>query len=261
MPKPLIIAHRGSSAVAPENTLAAFKQAIRDGADGIEFDVRLARDGVPVVIHDATLQRTGGLKKRVSSLTSSELSAIDVGSWFNRRHPHLANAEYSAEYVPTLEKTLEILNDFKGLIYIELKCKTDLEADRLVDAVGEVISSSPLLPQIIVQSFNLSALPRIRRLVQEIKTAALFAPKVKRFLKQEKSLVKLARRFEADHLSLHYLLVNSRLVRNASLAGMTVTAWTVNKANWLRRAERIGAYAVISNNPATFIIARAEINR
>jgi glycerophosphoryl diester phosphodiesterase len=94
MKTPLIIAHRGASAVAPENTIAAFRRAIEVGADGVEFDVRLARDGVPVVIHDSTLERTAGLKRGVSDLTSEELSQIDVGSWFyeggnaidNKRH-------------------------------------------------------------------------------------------------------------------------------------------------------------------------------
>ena len=82
---PLIIGHRGASALAPENTLAAFRQAVADGADGIEFDVRLARDGVAVVIHDATLERTGALKLKVSNLTAAELQASDVGSWFGKR--------------------------------------------------------------------------------------------------------------------------------------------------------------------------------
>ncbi len=85
---PLIIGHRGASALAPENTLAAFRRAIADGADGIEFDVRLARDGVAVVIHDATLERTGLLKRRVANLTADELQAIDVGSWFRRSIAH-----------------------------------------------------------------------------------------------------------------------------------------------------------------------------
>src|SRR6185295_1303429 len=85
MPVPLIIGHRGASAVAPENTMAAFREAIAVGADGIEFDVRLASDGVPVVIHDSTLRRTGGLNQRVADLSSQELSKVDVGTWFAPR--------------------------------------------------------------------------------------------------------------------------------------------------------------------------------
>jgi len=86
MTRPLIIAHRGASARAPENTLAAFQMAIDAGAEGVEFDVRLAKDDVPVVIHDHDLKRVGSLNERVASLTSNELGRIDVGSWFNHRY-------------------------------------------------------------------------------------------------------------------------------------------------------------------------------
>ncbi|HET6851924.1 MAG TPA: glycerophosphodiester phosphodiesterase family protein, partial [Pyrinomonadaceae bacterium] len=85
MSTPLIIGHRGASAVAPENTIAAFKEAIAVGADGVEFDVRLTRDRVPVVIHDSTLRRTAGLQRRVADLTWAELEQVDVGSWFDRK--------------------------------------------------------------------------------------------------------------------------------------------------------------------------------
>src|SRR3954452_12059164 len=78
---PLIIGHRGAAAVAPENTLVSFERALRDGADGIEFDVRLARDGVPVIIHDATLRRTGLRKGLVKNFPSTELSAMNAGRW------------------------------------------------------------------------------------------------------------------------------------------------------------------------------------
>ena len=77
--RPLIIGHRGASALAPENTLASFSRAIADGADGFEFDVRLSRDHIPVVIHDADLKRTAHKNSRVAALSAQELSQIDVG--------------------------------------------------------------------------------------------------------------------------------------------------------------------------------------
>ena len=119
-PRPLIVAHRGASALVPENTLAAFARAISDGADGIEFDVRLAKDGVAVVFHDDTLSRTGLRNGNIADFTSIELANIDIGSWFNKMNPRLANPEYSRERVPTLPQTLNFLKDFKGLIYIEM---------------------------------------------------------------------------------------------------------------------------------------------
>ncbi|MGI8642109.1 MAG: glycerophosphodiester phosphodiesterase [Pyrinomonadaceae bacterium] len=154
--QPLIIAHRGASAFAPENTLAAFRKAIEDGAEGIEFDVRLAKDGVPVVFHDAKLRRIGQKKGRVSSFTSQELQNLDVGSWFNLKNPKKANHKFSAEFVPTLAQLLEFLDGYKGLIYIELKCK-EAETSVLVEVVCKTIRNSSSLPFIIVKSFNLEA--------------------------------------------------------------------------------------------------------
>ncbi|HEY5402272.1 MAG TPA: glycerophosphodiester phosphodiesterase family protein, partial [Pyrinomonadaceae bacterium] len=84
MPAPLIIGHRGASAVTPENTLGAFRKAIEVGADGIEFDVRLTRDGMPVVIHDDNLRRTGGRPDLIRSVSLADLTQVDVGSWFTR---------------------------------------------------------------------------------------------------------------------------------------------------------------------------------
>src|SRR5688572_21349320 len=97
MTVPLIIAHRGASAVAPENTLSAFKKAIDAGADGVEFDVRLSKDGVPVIIHDNNILRTTGVDQRVADLTAEQLSRLDAGSWFNAAHPAQAQAELAAE--------------------------------------------------------------------------------------------------------------------------------------------------------------------
>ena len=137
MTRPLIVAHRGTSARAPENTLAAFQMAM-DGAEGIEFDVHLAKDGVPVVIHDNDLRRTGLRAERVADLTSVELAKIDVGSWFNVKHPDLADPEFSGQTVPTLIDVLDLLKDFPGLIYIELKCD-EWNCVDLVTAACELI--------------------------------------------------------------------------------------------------------------------------
>ena len=131
---PLIIAHRGASALAPENTLAAFRKAIEDGAEGIEFDVRLSKDGTAVVFHDADLKRIAGRDEKIIDLSFEELQKIDIGSWFNRVFPRLENEQFSNETIPTLQDVLDLLKDFRGLIYIELKCK-EREVEPLAEAV------------------------------------------------------------------------------------------------------------------------------
>ena len=118
--RPLIIGHRGASADAPENTLAAFKLAIQDGAEGIEFDVRLSQDGVPVVIHDATLARTGLINAAVAELSAEALGRTDVGSWFSQR-PNAAHQDFRNEKVPGLLQVFEMFAHSDALLYVEMK--------------------------------------------------------------------------------------------------------------------------------------------
>ena len=250
MHQPLIIAHRGASAVAPENTLAAFNRAISDGADGVEFDVQLSKDGVPVVVHDATLTRTAGQNQNVASLTAEELSRVDVGSWFNAAYPTRARPEFAAERIVSLRTTLQFLGNVTGPIYIEIKCEAEHEVSALVDAVCREIAGSPLLAQIILKSFRLEVIPRTRAVLPAVRTAALFAPKVMRLLRKEKYLINIARELGADHLSLHKSLVSRKLVSKAEKYGMPVTVWTVDGPRWLRRAAKQGIFAVITNDPA-----------
>ena len=256
--RPLIIAHRGASALAPENTLAAFQKAIEDGAEGIEFDVRLAKDGVPVVFHDPNLYRVGRIEGRVSDFTAEELQTLDVGSWFNAKNPRQAVEKFSAETVSTLAQLLDFLKDYKGLIYIELKCK-DAEIESLVKAVCQIISQSSLLPNILVKSFKLEAIPIIRRLCPDVKTVALFAPKIMTILRKEKHLVKIASDLEADQLSLHFSLATRKLMEKAAKKNLAVTIWTADNPLWVKRAVDLGINAIITNNPARLLAKRQEM--
>ncbi len=190
-PKPLIIAHRGASALAPENTLAAFARAIEDGAEGIEFDIRMAKDGVPVVIHDADLQPLAGKKGKVSSFTSEELQTFDVGSWFNARFPKKANAEFSRETVPTFAQLLKFLERYEGLVYVEIKCEK-AETAQLVKTVCENLKQTNLLNQIVLKSFNLDALVEARKFLPEARTAALFSPKILTVIRKRKHILQKA---------------------------------------------------------------------
>ena len=258
MNKPLIIAHRGASALAPENTFAAFRRALADGADGVEFDVRLTKDGEPVVFHDATLGRLSNRKNLVSSLTAEELAGVDVGSWFTARRRAANGDDFAGEMIPTLRALLEFLKDFKGLIYIELKCR-ESETEKLARAVCGIISASHLLPQMIVKSFQLEIIPAIRRHCPEARTAALFAPKIMTILRKEKRLVEVADELGADMVSVHFSLATRKLMKKAEKRNLPVTIWTADHPRWIRRALDLGLFAVITNNPAVLLAKRAEI--
>lgn len=252
---PIIIGHRGASAHAPENTLAAFRLAMEAGAEGVEFDVQLARDGVPVVIHDPTLERTGLRPERVSELTSGQLGNIDVGTWFNKRFPNRAIADLGGETVPTLMQVLDLLKHSKGTIYLELKCG-DADYEPLSKAVCDVIRGSHLLPQIIVKSFKLAAIPVVRFQLPGVRTAALFEPTIMGFLRRRKQIIAIAREFGAGQISLHYSLVTPMLVGLASESSMPVTIWTADDPKWVKRCQKLGIGAIITNDPARLISAR-----
>ena len=254
--RPLIIAHRGASALAPENTLAAFRRAIADGADGVEFDVRLSKDRVPVVIHDSTLGRTAGIKKRVADLTAEELSRLDAGSWFNVAHPGRARSEFASEGISSLRTVLQTVEKAPGPIYIELKCESERTLSPLIDAVCREIERSPFLDRMILKSFRLGVIPQVRAVLPGVRTAALFAPQVMRLLRKEKYLINIARELGADHLSLHKSLVNRKLIRKAEKYGIPVTLWTANSPRWIARATKQGAFAIITNDPSKMLARR-----
>lgn len=255
---PLIIGHRGAAAVAPENTLASFKRALRDGADGIEFDVRLARDGVPVVIHDATLRRTAARKGRVVDFSSEELSAMDVGTWFNISRPSLARVEYARATIPTLSTVFETLRGGDALLYVELKCGRKDRAELAAKVVGQ-IRAYGLKHQAVVESFDLTAISEIKRLDREICTAALFDRKLSRPIPSARRLVGSAINCGAEEIALHHSLATRRNIQEAHERGLKSVVWTVDGPAWVERAIKKGLHAIITNNPARMFERRAQL--
>ena len=254
---PLIIAHRGASAMAPENTFAAFQMAIEEGCDGLELDVRLAKDGVPVVFHDATIRRIGGKRIRVNKFTSEELQTLDAGSWFNLKYPLKALEKYKRETVPTLTEFLNFLGDYKGLLYLELKCKND-ELLGLVKSVTRIVKGSRLFSNITIKSFNLDAVALTHEILPEVKTAALFAPQIMTLLNKQSNLIDKAQECRANELSLHFSLATNKLVESAGKQGLTTVIWTADHPVWIKRAAEIGLKAIITNNPARLLTKRYE---
>lgn len=245
---PLIIGHRGASAHAPENTLRAFARAFEAGADGIEFDVRLACDRVPVVIHDADLRRTGLRDGLVARLSSTELSAVDVGSWFNLRAPSRARAEFVGAPVPTLSQVFELYGE-AGTLYVEMKCDVQ-EASALAAEVVRLIRAHALTERVVVKSFTLDAIKEVKRLDQGIRTAALFERKLTRPAPSARRIIEEALGCGADELSLQRTLCSTRILREALQRGLKTVAWTIDDPAWIERARRDQLHALITNDPA-----------
>ena len=247
--RPLIIGHRGAAAVAPENTFESFARAFADGADGIEFDVRLSRDGVPVVIHDASLRRTASANAKVSELTAEELSRADVGTWFNKRFPQCARPEYVGASVPTLARTLAEFRAEARVFYVEMKCEGD-EFITLAPAVAKEILASDRQDRIVVESFNLAAIKEIKKFAPALRTAALFEPKFMRPRPLARSLAERCLDSGAEEIALHRLLVTHRVVEESRKRNLDVVVWTVDDPAWVARAATMRLRALITNHPA-----------
>lgn len=219
MSSPLIIGHRGASAVAPENTIAAFEAAINAGADGIEFDVRLSRDRVPVVIHDDTLYRTSGVRRRVADLSARELEQFDV---------------------PSLAQVFELFESNGLILYLEMKeVETAQECCKLVERYS-------FKDRVIFECFEHSALKTVKQIDATFKTAPLFQPPASFILKRALAV-------GADGIALHHRLSHKRLIQKARDAGLKVVTWTVDDPAWIERAREIGIHALITNDPAALI--------
>ncbi len=165
-PRPIVLAHRGDLAHAPENTLPSFQQAIQKGADGVELDAKLTVDGHVIVIHDPTLERTTNGKGRVASFTLEDVRKLDAGSWFNEK--------FHGTKVPLLEEVFETVGKEK-LINIELT-NYSTPRDGLVDKVCELIKRHNNQSQIIFSSFFASNLKRGAQLLPEVPRGLLAMP-------------------------------------------------------------------------------------
>ena len=229
----LNIAHRGASAVAPENTLAAFEKAEALGADGVELDVRLCADGVPVVIHDASVDRTTGGSGRVADMPLTQLKELDAGSWFG--------PAFSKEPIPTLTETLETVGG-KLILNIELKGEGLLNRG-LVRAVVDVIRKHGLGKRVLLSAFNPFTLRRVQKIAPQLPTALLYASAS---LPHFASLI--ARRPYAA-LHPHVAALSAEHVDRIRRHNHRIHVWTVDDPREMRRLIRWDVDGIITNVP------------
>ena len=163
---PLIFGHRGASAYAPENTLAAFRLALGQGADGVELDVILSADGVPMVIHDDTLDRTTTGLGSVSRLTLAELKQLDAG------YPARFGTQFPTERIPTLAEVFAACGD-QTVFNIELKHDRS-PGLQLAARVVELIHASGRQERVLVSSFQFSSLGRVKALDPNLPVGLLY---------------------------------------------------------------------------------------
>ena len=231
---PMVMAHRGASLRAPENTLAAFLLAAQLGADAIELDVRLTADRYVVVCHDRTLDRTTTGSGLVSAHSLKEISHLDAGSYFA--------AEFVGERVPTLEEVFQKISD-RMLINIEMKSIVKAW-NALPEAVVSLIREYKLEKRVVVSAFNPMALRHVRRIAPEIPVGLIVAPAEPKWLR-----ILFSRLVHYDTIHSHVSLVNREMIRRHQHNGSRVLIWTLNEAEQIEKFVRLGVDGVITDEP------------
>jgi glycerophosphoryl diester phosphodiesterase len=239
-------AHRGASALAPENTLAAFQKAIELGADGMEMDLQLTRDGAVVVIHDDTLDRTTDRQGRVTELSLAEVRKADAGAKFG--------SDFRGQRVPTLSEVIDLVkaggND-RVRLNLEIKFGEGREGkpEGVEAAVLAILRQSGFVDRVSVQSFYHPSVAKMKGLEPRISTGLLVGER-----QQPRDPVGLIRQYGADYYAPHRRLVTPELVSALHQAKIPVVIWTVNEAEEMERLMRMGVGshpgdAIISDHP------------
>ncbi len=228
-----IIAHRGFSSRAPENTMSAFKTALEFGVDGLELDVHLSRDGEVVVCHDERVDRTTDGHGFIKDLTWPELRELDAGSWFDLR--------FSKERIPKLQEVLKFVAGIHLLLNIELK--TDIfRYPGIEKKVIRMVKNHGLMKQCIISSFYHYSLINISTIAPEMRTGILY----------EAGLYKpwdYALLFGAAALHPPCDSLTPETVAQAKLKGLTVNTWTVDELPEIEKAWKAQVDGIITNRP------------
>lgn len=235
LPKPAIIAHRGASAYAPENTLAAFKLALEQGADAIELDAKLSADGQVVVIHDQTLDRTTPVTGRVQDFIMADLHRMDAGSHFD--------IAFQGEPIPTLDEVFKAVGQLT-YINVELTNYATLH-DKLPEKVAELVKHHKLQQRVFFSSFYVFNLIRIRRLLPEVPVGLLLPSGWKGKLSHFISTGLL--RYQSLHPGLRD--VSLRLVKQTHKKGRLLFVYTVNQEEDMRRLFEMGVDGIFTADP------------
>ncbi|MBI3551889.1 MAG: glycerophosphodiester phosphodiesterase [Elusimicrobia bacterium] len=228
-----LIAHRGASGHAPENTEAAFNLALEMGAKAVELDVHQTRDGELVVIHDENLKRTGRRRGAIAKMTFKELLTADVGSWFSPK--------FKGEGLPTLEEVIDLCEG-RAEVHVEIKQGSRLYPG-IEEKVVEMVRRREAWRWTVVSSFDHSALYVVRAIDNQVRLGYLLGwTRMPTAYEEMKDL-------KAESLNLSARQVNAKIVKGCHERGHKVLVYTVNAQKDADRLARIGVDGIFSNFP------------
>lgn len=242
---PIIFGHRGASKYAPENTLAAFTLALQQGAEAIELDTMLTADGIPVVIHDRTVDRTTNGTGKVDQLMVEQLRVLDAGTRFSPNFP--------GEKIPLLEEIFSIYKD-KALINIELKNYHN-PTDDLPEIVIKLAKKKNVLNQIIFSSFLPSNLRKINRYDPEACVALLCFRGLTGFLQRSTLFSSVSR----DYIHPYYKDINKLFLNKQEIMHRKINTWTVNNKDDIIYLIKLGVNGIITDDPKLVVEIKNEM--
>jgi len=238
--RPIVIAHRGNSGVAPANTLIALRQAIELGVDMIEIDVNLTKDYIPVLIHDKNIENTTNGKGLVSSFTLADLKQLDVGSWKGK--------QFADERIPTLAEALDVA---KGRVYLAV----DLKDESAILEMVKVIQDADMKDDVIICGCDVPTAQKVRRFDDQLTIVLNVDSELNELAKREdksefiREYVRQACYAHLSALNVNYKHVNEDLIKRAHLKALPVWTWTVDDEDDMRRLIEMGVDAIYTNWP------------
>ncbi|MED9971757.1 MAG: glycerophosphodiester phosphodiesterase family protein [Lachnospira sp.] len=230
-----VMAHRGASTEAPENTMAAFQKAIDDMADYIELDVQLTNNGEVIVMHDSNAYRTTGVDANIVNMTYKEVKTLDAGSWFSD--------EYVGENVPSLKEVLELT---QGKIKLNIELKPADNGTALAKNTVRLIEKYNMVNDCVITSFSESALKAVKTYNQEIKVGYILSAAYGDFYDMK----------NVDFFSVNAAFLSKRTIDAIHNSGKRVYAWTVNNKESIKNLTNKGVDGIITDNP---VLARETI--
>jgi glycerophosphoryl diester phosphodiesterase len=232
-------AHRGASAVAPENTIAAFRAARDQGAGWVELDVALLADGTPVVIHDVTLDRTTSGTGSLGDIAAADLIGLDAGGWFG--------AQFEGEPLPTLPQVLVALAEFGLNANVEIKQHAHHKSlAQLTQTVHRRLADRAPQTRVMISSFDAECLKAMHRLDPSYELAMLWSELPPDWLDVLESI-------PAKAVHLHYRALSFNILDRAREHGVIVRAWTCNDPGQMAAFWAEGLGGVITDNPSLFL--------
>ncbi|OEF99200.1 hypothetical protein BHF71_09635 [Vulcanibacillus modesticaldus] len=243
MKKFLVIAHRGASAISPENTMIAFKRAIDIGVNAIETDVQMTKDGQLILIHDEKLDRTTNGMGFVKDLTLEEIRNLDAGSWFS--------SEYQGEKIPTLDEFFQLVKPTTLFINLEIKMGFVMYPG-LEEKIVQKIKEYDMEKRVTISSFNHYSIALVKRIAPELNTAVLYTEGLYQPWEYAKFI-------GATALHPYKEVVYSDIVRGAHQSGMKVFPYTVDDKKEMLSMIEMGVDGLITNVPDRLLLLLREL--